>query len=123
MRDCSRSPASCSRSPSACSSAVRLCSLASSSRCLVSSGLVGMRVSWCSIAWGFAELGERHGPAGPVALCVVDSDSAQLLQSGLILDAFGDRLDLELARDPDDRLNDLAVFLVADRKSTRLNSS
>src|SRR5450755_971818 len=110
-----------SRSPNAGSSTVRLCSLASSSRRLVLSGLFGMRVSLASIVWRCSELWERRGTAGPVALCVVDSNPAKLLQSGLILDTFGDRLDLELARDTDDRLDDLPVFLVAEQISHELH--
>jgi DNA-binding CsgD family transcriptional regulator len=48
------------------------------------------------------ELGEGHGPPDVITLGVVDSHRTQLLQGGLVLDAFGDGLDLELLRDSDD---------------------
>jgi hypothetical protein len=55
------------------------------------------------------------GPTDHVALGELDSDPAKLIQRGPILDAFGDRLDLELARNPDDRLDDPPVFFVAEQ--------
>jgi hypothetical protein len=74
-----------------------------------------MWVSSLSIPGGFKELGEGYGPTGPVALRVVDSDPVELLQSDLVLDAFGNRFDLELARYTNDGLDDLQVFLVAEQ--------
>src|SRR5450755_1260210 len=120
MRACSRSPTSCSRSPMACSSSVRLCSLASSCGRAGSSGSSGMCVSLSNL-WRSPELRERHGPADPVPLCVVDTHPAELIQRGLILNAFGDRLDLELVRDADDRLDDLTVLQVAEQVADELD--
>jgi hypothetical protein len=55
---------------------------------------------------------EGLGPADVVALGVIDSQPAKLSQGGFILNAFRDRLDLELLCDADDRPDDLLVVLV-----------
>lgn len=57
-----------------------------------------MRASLTSFHRDCQGRSKRQGPTGPVALGVVDSQSAQLVERRLILNAFGDRLDLELAR-------------------------
>ena len=56
-----------------------------------------------------------------VTLGVVDSHLQEFLQSGFILDAFGDRLDLELLGDPDDRADDLLVLRVGEQISDELD--
>src|ERR1019366_10639344 len=120
MRSCSRSPTSCSRSPIACSSSVRLCSLASSCWRVASSAWLGMRVS-STIAWQVPELLGRNGPADPEPLGVINPHRAKLVQRRLVLDTLRDGLDPELVCDPDDRLYDLPILLVAEQVPDELD--
>jgi hypothetical protein len=46
------------------------------------------------------------GPTEQESLCVVDSELSEQRQSGPVLDALGDRLLADAARDRDDALDD-----------------
>jgi hypothetical protein len=54
---------------------------------------------------------------------VLATISLQLLERRLIFNTFGDRPDVELARDPDDRLDDLPVFFVVEEITHKLHRS
>ena len=54
-------------------------------------------------------LGERSGPGDVVALREVDAELAQQLERLGVLDALGDGLQAEAARERDDRLDDVGA--------------
>jgi hypothetical protein len=64
---------------------------------------------------------ELLGAPEPVVLGIVGAHFATLLERRLVLDAFGDRFEVELLREPDDRLDDLAVRGVNEEISHELD--
>jgi hypothetical protein len=63
---------------------------------------------------------KRCGSADPEPLGVIGSHPLQLFEGGLILDSFGDGLDLVLLGDTDDRLDDLAIAFVFEQVANEL---
>src|ERR1700678_3148659 len=104
----------------ACSSSLRLCSLASSSERASFSVRSDIYVSWHIAYLGLPALGKWHRPSGQVTLHVVRSECSQLYDGRHVLDALCDRLDLELPRDPDDRLYHLPVLVVREQVAHKL---
>jgi hypothetical protein len=56
-----------------------------------------------------AEVGDRRRPPDVVALRIVDPVFAQQRQRRLVLDALGDRLELEALGEPDDGADEVLV--------------